>query len=251
MRKIQFLPAVIALAVFFSPVAVPQLFDLPSLPEPWLYGNVLITRQAAESSQMPVSFSHWSHRARYTCRVCHFELGFVMKANETEITEKANQNGEYCGACHNDEISFGHGKENCTRCHNDGWDGSRQRFKMLDHLPKAPFGNQIDWVQALDLGLINPVQSILEDDYEPMEFKRELDIDANWSLISPALFPHDKHMAWLDCGDCHPGIFNVKKKTTRNFEMRYILEGKFCGVCHLNVAFPLDDCKACHPGMTQ
>ena len=31
--------------------------------------------------------------------------------------------------------------------------------------------------------------------------------------------------------------------------MKYILEGKFCGVCHLNVAFPLDDCQRCHPDM--
>ena len=82
-----------------------------------------------------------------------------------------------------------------------------------------------------------------------MAYKKELDIPANWALIPPAAFPHDKHMQWLDCGDCHPGIFNVKVKSTMHFEMRYILEGKFCGVCHLNVAFPLHNCKRCHPGM--
>lgn len=44
-------------------------------------------------------------------------------------------------------------------------------------------------------------------------------------------------------------IFNIKKKTAKLFEMRYILEGKFCGVCHLDVAFPLDECELCHPGI--
>jgi len=33
--------------------------------------------------------------------------------------------------------------------------------------------------------------------------------------------------------------------------MQYILETKFCGACHLTVAFPLDDCLRCHPGMGQ
>lgn len=249
MRKIQFLLCVIASITACALAAAPHFFKLPPLPEPWQYGNVLITRQAGEGSLLPVAFSHWSHRTRYTCRVCHFELGFVMEANETEITEKGNQNGEYCGACHNGEISFGHSVENCVKCHNGGKDGSRQRFNAFRSFPKAPFGDRIDWVRALELGLIKPQQSILEDDYVPMKFTGELEIPANWTLIPPALFSHEKHQPWLDCGDCHPGVFNVKKKTTKNFEMRYILEGKFCGACHLNVAFPLDNCKSCHPGM--
>jgi c(7)-type cytochrome triheme protein len=107
----------------------------------------------------------------------------------------------------------------------------------------------LNWVQALDLGLIKPSPSILEKDYQAVAYKKELDIPANWALIPPAAFHHDKHMQWLDCGDCHPGIFNVKVKSTMHFEMRYILEGKFCGVCHLNIAFPLNNCKRCHPGM--
>jgi c(7)-type cytochrome triheme protein len=249
MRKIPLLLCAIAWATLCMPVAMPQTFDLPIQPETWQYGDEMIMRQDSEDSQLPVVFSHWSHRTQYTCRVCHFELGFVMKTNATEITEQANQNGEYCGACHNGEISFGHSEKNCEKCHSGGWKGARQRFNRLRHLPKAPFGNGIDWVQALELGLISPKQSILEEDYEPMEFKRELDIDADWGLISPALFSHDKHKAWLDCGDCHPAIFNVKKKSTEHFEMRYILEGKFCGACHLSVAFPLNDCKSCHPAM--
>ena len=28
--------------------------------------------------------------------------------------------------------------------------------------------------------------------------------------------------------------------------MSRILKREFCGVCHLTVAFPMDDCKRCH-----
>ena len=49
--------------------------------------------------------------------------------------------------------------------------------------------------------------------------------------------------------NCHPDVFNIKKKTTEHFEMRFILEGRFCGACHLTVAFPLNDCMRCHPAM--
>jgi hypothetical protein len=29
--------------------------------------------------------------------------------------------------------------------------------------------------------------------------------------------------------------------------MARILKREFCGVCHLTVAFPMNDCKRCHP----
>ena len=34
------------------------------------------------------------------------------------------------------------------------------------------------------------------------------------------------------------------------FSMPLILKGEFCGVCHVTVAFPMNDCKRCHPAMT-
>ncbi len=239
----------LVLVVIAAPIVLAQTFDLPRLPEPWQFGDVMITRQIESGSLPPVVFSHWSHRTRYTCRVCHFELGFVTKANETMITEEANKAGEFCGFCHNGETAFDHSEKNCQKCHTGGWPGAKERFSRLKKFPKTEFGNRIDWAEALELGLIDPKQSVFDENYEPMPYEDELDIDANWSLIPPARFLHDEHMDWLDCGDCHPGLFNVKKKTTENFEMRYILEGKFCGACHLNVAFPLNDCKRCHPKM--
>ncbi|HVR37486.1 MAG TPA: c(7)-type cytochrome triheme domain-containing protein [Thermoanaerobaculia bacterium] len=61
--------------------------------------------------------------------------------------------------------------------------------------------------------------------------------------------PHAEHVRWLDCANCHPAIFNIRKKTTKHFSMRFNLAGEFCGACHLRVAFPLDDCMRCHPAM--
>lgn len=250
MKKLSLLLFVLTLGAYGAVNAMTQFFNLPPLPHPSKYGNVLIDRQTAEMTMPTVSFSHWSHRTRYTCRVCHFELEFMMEANATEITEEANRNGEFCGTCHNGEIAFGHSKEYCVYCHNFGMDGSERRFEEVRHLPRARYGNKIDWDMALEQGLINPKPSILEEDFEIMKFTSKLDLEADWGLIPGAKFPHEQHQKWLDCANCHPDVFNIKKKTTKHFDMKYILEGKFCGACHLNVAFPLDDCSACHPQMS-
>ncbi|MEJ2323270.1 MAG: cytochrome c3 family protein [Nitrospirota bacterium] len=195
-----------------------------------------------------VTFSHWSHRTKYTCRVCHFELYFEMAVNTTEITEEDNKNGLYCGACHNGVDAFGHTEKNCDKCHNGDISYGKEKFQeQLEKLPRAKFGNNIDWVKALSEGKIMPKYSIFRVDEKSLEFDSLLTLEAEWSFVPPAYFPHAEHVKWLDCSNCHPDIFNIKKKTTKHFLMKYILEGKFCGVCHLNVAFPMRDCKRCHP----
>lgn len=67
--------------------------------------------------------------------------------------------------------------------------------------------------------------------------------------IPPAIFPHKAHVEWLDCSNCHPDLFNTKQKSTKELTMDEIVKGNFCGVCHLNVALPVNDCKGCHPGL--
>lgn len=250
MRRISVLICVLLIATFGVATAASEFFNLLPLPHPSKYGNVMITRQTGEMTMPTVSFSHWSHRTRYTCRVCHFELDFAMEANATEITEQGNRSGKFCGTCHNGEIAFGHTADYCVYCHNFGMDGSQKRFEELGNLPWTRYGNEIDWNRALDQGLIEPEQSILEDDFQAMQFTKKLDIEADWGLIPGAEFPHEQHMQWLDCANCHPDIFNIKKKATKHFDMQYNLEGKFCGVCHLRVAFPMDDCSKCHPKMS-
>lgn len=226
-------------------------FDIPHDPPSNRYGNLLISRLSDQYGKPWVTFSHWSHRLRYTCRVCHFELGFEMQVNATEITEEKNKNGELCGACHNGSIAFGHTEDNCSKCHNGNVVFGEDKFKELASLPEARFGNRVDWTKALKKRLIKPVQSILNDDYAPMPFKGVLMMRAETANISPAVFPHKIHNQWLDCANCHPDIFNIKRKTTEHFQMKYILQGKFCGVCHLKVAFPINDCMRCHPAGKQ
>jgi c(7)-type cytochrome triheme protein len=225
-----------------------QYWDLPPLPAPHEYGDILINRISVANQVKPVFFSHWSHRLKYSCRVCHFELDFAFSANRTEITEEDNRNGLYCGACHDDKIAFGYTKKHCDKCHSGEKISSKDQFiKKTAMLPRAKYGNRINWGKAVSGGHIKPAYSIFKKDEKPMEFGKKLTLEAEWSYVPPAFFPHDVHVQWLDCANCHPDIFNIKKKTTKHFSMKYILEDKFCGVCHLRVAFPLNNCTRCHP----
>lgn len=242
----------LSLLVSTPTLAQNAFFDLPPLPPPEEYGDLLIDRLSTAAGEKAVGFSHWSHRTRYVCRVCHYELDFAMAANASEITEEANREGEFCGACHDGATAFGHTPGNCARCHTGSEPGRKKEFKKLrkgGKLPQAEFGNRIDWVEAEELGLLSPVASILEPDYEPIPFKERFEIPAAWTLIPPADFSHNVHMRWLECSNCHPDVFDIEKQGTEHFLMVNILTGKFCGACHLTVAFPLDDCRRCHPGM--
>lgn len=227
-------------------------FELPPLPAPAQYGNLLIDRASTKHGQKAVTFSHWSHRMRHTCRVCHLELEFEMRVNATTIAEADNQKGKYCGACHDGRIAFGHTKEHCRKCHNGNLGAGTDAFLRLARLlPKARFGNEVDWVQALARSMIKPRQSIRDFAYKPKAFDSAFDLKPGWELVPSARFSHAVHNRWLDCANCHPDLFAVKRNATKHFEMRYILDGRFCGACHLKVAFPVNDCSRCHPAMSE
>ncbi len=223
-------------------------WTFPPPPPPEEYGNILINRTSDRNDVKPASFSHWVHRRRHTCRVCHFELEFDMKANATGITEEANRAGRYCGACHDGKTLFGHTEGNCGKCHNGNIANSSARFQEIRRLPATRYGNRVDWVAALEEKWITPARYLsvppLDDDVND----RKLEMDATWTGVSPSVFPHRKHTAWLDCNDCHPEPFNIRLKAS-NVRMSQILKGEFCGQCHLSVAFPLTDCRRCHPRM--
>lgn len=241
---------VLFLALLTAGSTFDSVWKFPDPPPPERYGNVLINRLTVKSTHPPVSFSHWLHRRQYTCRVCHFELGFALKTNTTEITEAKIRKGEYCGACHNDRIAFGVHDATCTKCHTGNLGATDYRFKELRDFPKSRYGDGINWVKALKKGLIKPKQSIVNDAYEAIPFDKALQLEPEWSMVkTKAVFSHRKHTEWLDCADCHPDVFNIRKKGTRHFRMEVMLEGKFCGACHLTVAFPLQDCRRCHPDL--
>jgi len=231
-----------ALLLMASPGWPQTLFDLPQVLPPDEYGNLIISRSSN------VVFSHWMHRQKFTCRVCHFELEFNMLVNTTEITEAANKSGRYCGArgCHDGKASFGHEEPHCGKCHTSNLGQGKEKFSTLSKFPKAKYGNGIDWVQAYARGLIKPVHSLTIKPPSDIAIIKPLLLEAEWNDIPPAIFSHKVHTQWLDCNNCHPDIFNIKKKTTKHFSMNRILKREFCGVCHLTVAFPMNDCKRCH-----
>ncbi len=228
-------------------------FELPSLPAPERYGEVLMV--VPEAKRIPsVTFSHWAHRVRYTCRACHFELGFSMKANETPIVcDEGSMKGEFCARCHDGKTAFGPREAaggNCLRCHGTGDGGRAKAFEALRaRLPPSPYGNQIDWSTALLGRFIQPKDSLAGAAQKLANIGDTLHLQAEWWGIPEAVFPHLVHEQWMDCSDCHPEPFQMKRKTTKNLRMANILKGESCGSCHLRVAFPLDDCKRCHPRM--
>lgn len=79
------------------------------------YGDIVINNYAESAGMRPVVFPHWFHRMRFTCKVCHADLGFKFKAGGNEINMAKILDGQYCGACHNGEIAWG--VENCATCH--------------------------------------------------------------------------------------------------------------------------------------
>lgn len=225
-----------------------QHFRLPRQTPPELFGSVLIHRNTGPGKTRPVAFSHFSHRVRYTCRVCHFELDFAMKRNGTEITEEANRSGAYCGACHDGRTAFAHTDANCEKCHTGELTPVDVRANTRN-LPPSKFGDGVDWSRAIGEGAIHPLTSLTSA--EVLTLDTTLLLEAEWSFVPLATFPHAEHVRWLDCANCHPSIFNIKKKTTKHFSMNLNLAGEFCGVCHMRVAFPMDDCKRCHPTMRE
>jgi len=241
-----------ALALMLLPHVSLGHWDFPPPPPPYEYGNLLINRTSEKNGMKPVTFSHWLHRQDFTCRVCHFELEFNMKVNTTEISEKTNKAGLHCGAqkCHDGKAAFGLDKPNCEKCHNGDIAYGKEKFaELASRLPKSEFGNHIDWAKARNKRQIIPYHYLTVKPSKDFKFTSKLSLEAEWPNVPPAVFSHKSHVAWLDCNNCHPDIFNIQKKTTKHFEMDRILKGEFCGVCHLNVAFPMAHCKACHPAM--
>jgi len=120
--------------------------------------------------------------------------------------------------------------------------------EALSKLPPETSGNQVSWVKALEEGKINPRTNIYpETKVKVLDKKEPPDVlMKNTGELSMVLFPHRKHSEFLDCGNCHDGIFKSKVGGTPGFNMFAILQGEFCGRCHGAVAFPLTECRRCH-----
>ena len=103
--------------------------------------------------------------------------------------------------------------------------------------------NQVDWVAALDKGLIVPRANLAGD-----AKMQTLDLDIlmkNTQYMPWVKFPHLPHTKWLACSNCHPQIF-IPKENANPISMNKVLSGEYCGVCHDKVAFALFICERCH-----
>lgn len=114
----------------------------------------------------------------------------------------------------------------------------------LEELPTDKFG-LVDWVAALDQGLINPRGSIDPNAPEAMPFDMNIVMPSKTGMIAGAYFPHKTHTTWMSCDSCHTKIF-IPLAGSNDLTMSTITSGQACGVCHGKVAFPLNDCKRCH-----
>ena len=222
------------------------------------FGDVVLDEMVRNKGQMPVVFRHWVHRSKHSCRLCHVDIEFEM-SGETEIMEEDNKDGRYCGTCHNGKETFDISE--CSKCHpKDAKDAQQKEreakskfFKFKKSLPPSVYGNKIDWNKAEASGAI-----IVKDYIEGVSFASE-SIMSNLrdEPLAPTLpglpgiiFSHKKHVKWNGCGMCHPTPFALDTGKTK-MSMKEITEGKFCGICHGSVAFPLNDCSKCHSAPVQ
>ncbi|MCG6968841.1 MAG: hypothetical protein LJE85_03650 [Gammaproteobacteria bacterium] len=103
--------------------------------------------------------------------------------------------------------------------------------------------NQVDWVAALDQGLIQPRADLLGETQ-----MQTMDMDIlmkNTQFMPWVKFPHLQHTKWLACSNCHPDIF-IPQQDANPISMNKVLRGEYCGVCHDKVAFALFICERCH-----
>lgn len=130
-------------------------------------------------------------------------------------------------------------------------DPANEGIKMLHapleaygELPRNQAGNRVNWVTALAEKKIAPRWDRSDAQAEGMVMDMNI-VRVPKGSIPNVVFPHKQHTEWLACSNCHPAIF-VPQKGANQINMRLILSGEKCGVCHGKVAFPPSECRLCH-----
>lgn len=243
------------------PLPRPQLEELLSMAmyrgRPDRYGILVMRGRSVERGMDPVVFSHMTHRVQYTCRVCHVELEFSMHKGESGITREDYLDGRFCGACHNGKLAFSV-EFACDRCHvsekkmNVAYTDPAYEA-LAATLPRTQSGDEIDWDKAIKDGDIRPKTSLYGEAGSSLPLPDRLKEPLEWYTNVPNIhvsFPHQEHVAWLDCANCHPDIFKIESFGTEAFDKEKNLYGLYCGMCHMTVAFPMNSCTRCHPGIS-
>jgi c(7)-type cytochrome triheme protein len=240
-------------------IASAQIYLPKPAPQPEEYGRVIIN-SVSGAGPGAVVFDHWLHRSKFTCRVCHVDVGFAMTANATGINASTNRQGFHCGACHDGKKQFdgktlfaacaetGSGGQ-CDYCHSVGKKVAKQYEykKFAARLPKGVYG--VNWEAAEKSGAIKLVDFVqgISVKKSQMQSRKDFFVDSPIPWVEPIQFSHEKHSIWNGCELCHPEIFPTAQKGTIRFSMFSNIEGQYCGACHGKVAFPLNNCQGCHP----
>jgi c(7)-type cytochrome triheme protein len=255
-RRLLQLAVVLLVAVALETPGMP-------MPGPAEFGRVILERSAQKAKVPPVAFDHWRHRARFTCRLCHVDVGFAMRAGTSEITAASNRDGYHCGACHDGQRKI-RGKlmfascdperriepgTDCVRCHRRA-DGNRSRKEyetFTQGLPRS-WSGLVDWEKAEADGLIRPADYLegVSIKRDAIKNRKEITIASKAEWMTNVRFSHPKHAVWNGCEVCHPDIFPNAGGQERRYTMFSINSGEACGACHDKVAFPLAECERCH-----
>jgi len=226
------------------------------------YGRVVLANFAPKAGMAPAQFDHWRHRARYTCRVCHVDLGFAMSPGATRVSATTNRAGFHCGSCHNGTARFA-GKpvfgacgtratpdddSRCQRCHSRGDAAARRKDfeEFAAGLPRIGTARDVDWEKAEAKGAIHPADGVegVSIPRRPIQMDKEVAI-ASRGWTNSVIFSHKKHAVWNGCEVCHPDIYPHTQGAARS-SMLEISSGASCGACHGKVAFSLGECERCH-----
>jgi c(7)-type cytochrome triheme protein len=232
--------------------------------KPYEYGTITISNYSPAAGLGPVVFEHWVHRSRFTCRLCHVDLGFAMKPGGSEIKAEDNIRGYFCGTCHNGKknadgkVLFqaclknptAEEQRQCGRCHKKEKDPERSELfhRFAEKMPRERLGNGINWERAEQEGAIKPIDFIpgVSTRRPPMVVQKDFALEPKVKGLPDIVFSHKKHTVWNGCEVCHPDVFAGVKKGSTKYTMLDLIDGKYCGMCHKNVAFPLQDCQRCH-----
>jgi c(7)-type cytochrome triheme protein len=250
--------------LLLSASCVPSEIPPPAKPAPRPLEIGTFFLGGAGSAAPPVLFEHWRHRARYTCRLCHADLGFSMTRGGTGITAATNAGGYHCGACHNgkeralDKVAFpacadGPVAADCLRCHageqlarEDAFDQRQRRYdEVVRQLPRSAAGG-IDWSRAVEERRIRLLD--FTEGASPAGRKLTMDRDVLFDLqrAGGVVFSHATHVRWNGCELCHPQLFPTDAKASLGYRMQRLISGEHCGACHGKVAFALTECDRCH-----
>jgi c(7)-type cytochrome triheme protein len=119
----------------------------------------------------------------------------------------------------------------------------QQPAEAFTGLPRDKRG-RVDWMKSLRDGLIKP-RADVKGEGTMQVFKLDV-VMKNTAEMPYVTFPHESHTMWLECANCHDGIF-VAKAGANRITMEKIFRGQFCGVCHDRVAFTtMFACERCH-----